>query len=150
MSIESVIPSNHLILCGPLLLPSVFPASRSFPVNQFCTSGSQSIGVSASTSVLPVNVQTGFPLGWTDWISLQSKGLSESSPTPQFRGSCTTWCGRVGQGKRPQALKILRQVSNQLLWIPLSCEEWDLPPWCPCLLLYLSLPHPQMKPPRGC
>ena len=52
------------------------PASESFPVSQFFTSGSQSIGVSGSASVLPVNIQDSFPLGWTGWISLQSKGLS--------------------------------------------------------------------------
>ena len=52
------------------------PASRSFPMSQLFTSGSQSIGVSASTSVLPMNTQDWSPLGWTCWISLQSKGLS--------------------------------------------------------------------------
>ena len=57
MSIESVMPSNHLILCHPLLLPSVFPASGSFPVSQLFTSGGQSIEASASASVLPVNIQ---------------------------------------------------------------------------------------------
>ena len=53
-----------------------FPASGSFPVNQFSASGGQSIGVSASASVLPVNLQDCFPLGWTGWICLQFKGLS--------------------------------------------------------------------------
>ena len=53
-----------------------FPASGSFPVSQLFTSNGQSIGVSASTSVLPVNTQDCSPLGWTGWISLQSKGLS--------------------------------------------------------------------------
>ena len=77
MSIKSVMPFNHLILCHPLLLPpSVFPASGSFPRSQFFASGGQSIGVSAWTSVLPMNIQDWFPLGWTGWISLQSKGLS--------------------------------------------------------------------------
>ena len=52
------------------------PVSRSFPVSQFFASGGQSIGVSASASVLPMNIQYWFPLGWTGWISLQSKGLS--------------------------------------------------------------------------
>ena len=52
------------------------PASGSFPVSQFLVSGSQSTGVSASASVLPMNIQNWFPLGWTGWISLQSKGLS--------------------------------------------------------------------------
>ena len=53
-----------------------FPASGSFPVIQLFTSGGQSIGGSSSASVLPMNIQDWFPLGWTGWISLQSKGLS--------------------------------------------------------------------------
>ena len=52
------------------------PASRSFPISQFFTPGGPTIGVSASASVLPMNIQDWFPLGWTGWISLQSKGLS--------------------------------------------------------------------------
>ena len=56
--------------------PQSFPASGSFPVSQLFTSGGQSIWVSASTSVLPMNTQDWSPLGWTGWISLQSKGLS--------------------------------------------------------------------------
>ena len=55
--------------------PPSFLASRSFPMSQLFTSGGQSIGVSASTSVLPINTQDWSPLGWTGWISLQSKGL---------------------------------------------------------------------------
>ena len=74
MSIESVMPSNHLILCHPLLfLASIFPASGSFLMSQFFASGGQSIGVSASASVLPMNTQDWFLLGWTGWISLQSR-----------------------------------------------------------------------------
>ena len=77
--------------------PQSFPASGSFQVSQLFASGGQSIGVSASASVLPVNTQDWSPLGWTDWISLQSKGLSrvfswdfsqdsqESSPTLMFK-----------------------------------------------------------------
>ena len=53
-----------------------FPTSGSFPMSHFFPSGGQSIGISASTSVLPMNTQDWSPLGWTDWISLQSKGLS--------------------------------------------------------------------------
>ena len=56
--------------------PLSFPASWSFPVSQFFASGGQSIAVSASASILPMNIQDWFPLGWTGWISLQSKGLS--------------------------------------------------------------------------
>ena len=77
MSIESVMPSNHLILCHLLLLlPQHFPASGSFLMSRLFTSGGQSIGTSASASILPMNIQDWFPLGWTGWISLQSKGLS--------------------------------------------------------------------------
>ena len=77
MSIESVM--------HPTISSSVVPftsclqsflASGSFPVSQFFTSGGQSIGVSASASVLPMNIQDWFPLGWTDWFSLVFKGLS--------------------------------------------------------------------------
>ena len=81
MSNELVMPPNHLILCHPLLLlPSIFPSIRVFsnesdlrirwPKYWSC------IGVEASTSVLPMNTQDWSPLGWTGWISLQSKGLS--------------------------------------------------------------------------
>ena len=86
MSIESVMPSNHLILCHPLfILPSIFPSIRSFQMSQLFASGGQSTGVSTSTSVLPMNTQDWSPLEWTGWISLQSKGLSRvfSSTTVQ-------------------------------------------------------------------
>ena len=77
MSIESVMPSNHLILCVPFsFCPQSFPASGSFQMSQFFASGGPSIEVSASTSVLPMNTQDWSPLGWTGWISLQFKGLS--------------------------------------------------------------------------
>ena len=77
MSIELVMPFSHLILCCPLLLlPQSFPASGSFPMSQLFAWGGQSIGVLASTSVLPMNTQDCSPLGWTGWIFLQSRGLS--------------------------------------------------------------------------
>ena len=76
MSIESVMPSNHFILCSLILLSPSIPASGSFQMSQQCSSGGQSIGVSASASVPPMNTQDWSPLGWTGWISLQSKGLS--------------------------------------------------------------------------
>ena len=79
MSIESVMPSNHLILCRPLLLlPSIFPSIQG--LFKWVSSLHQVAKVleflSASTSVLPMNTQDWSPLGWTGWISLQSKGLS--------------------------------------------------------------------------
>ena len=68
---------HHLILCHPLfLLPSIFPSIRVFSMSQLFASGGQSIRVSVSTSILPMNIQDLSPLGWTDWITLQSKGLS--------------------------------------------------------------------------
>ena len=77
MSMELVMPFNHLIFCHPLLLlPSIFANNRVFPTSQLFASGSQSVGVSALASVLPMNIQDWFPLGLTGLISLQSKGLS--------------------------------------------------------------------------
>ena len=101
MSIELVMPSSGIPF--PACLQS-FPASGSFPISQFFTSGGQSIGVSPPASVLPMNIQDWFPLGWTGWISLQSKGLSrvfcnttvqkhESSVSFFFFGS-TIWHAR--------------------------------------------------------
>ena len=92
MSITSVMPSNHLIFCLPLpLLPSVFPSIRSFPMSQFFASGSQSIGVSASTSVLPMNIQDWFPLGLTGWISsmiLLKRGTENYVALHGFKNVC--------------------------------------------------------------
>ena len=71
MSVESVMSSNHLVHCHPLLLlPSIFPSFRNFLLSQFFESGDQSIEVSTLASVLPMNIQDWFPLGWTGWISL--------------------------------------------------------------------------------
>ena len=88
MSIESVMPSNHLILCRLLLLlPSVFPSIRErFPMSRVFTSGGQSIWPSASASALPVNIQGSFPLGLTGLISLLSKGLSRVFSSTTVRG----------------------------------------------------------------
>ena len=90
MSIESVMPSNHLILC--CLFSSClqsFPASGSFPVSGLFASDVQSIGASASASVLSMNIQGWFPLGLTGLISLLSKGLSRvfSNTTVQIISS---------------------------------------------------------------
>ena len=90
MSIKLVIPSSHFILCCPLLscLQS-YPASGSFPMSQFFSSGGQSIGASASASasVLPMNSHGWFPLGLTGLITLLSQELSRvfSSTTIQFQ-----------------------------------------------------------------
>ena len=77
--LSSVVPFSSCL--------QTFPASRSFHMSQLFASGGQSIGVSASTSVLPMNTQDWSSLGWTGWISLQSKDSQESSPTPQFKSS---------------------------------------------------------------
>ena len=65
--------------------PQSLPASESFPMSQLFAQGGQSTGVSALASFLPKNTQGWSPLEWTGWISLQSKGLSRVSPTPQFK-----------------------------------------------------------------
>ena len=86
MSIESVMPSSHLILCRPLLLtPPIPPSIRVFSNESTLPIRWQSTEVSASASVLPINTQGWSPLGWTGWISLQSKGLSRVFSTPQFK-----------------------------------------------------------------
>ena len=85
MSIKLVMPSSHLIVVPFSSCPQFLPTSGSFPMSQLFAWGGQSIGVSASASVLPMNTQDWSPLGWTGWIFSQSKGLQESSPTPQFK-----------------------------------------------------------------
>ena len=105
MSIESVMPSNHLILCPFSSCPQSFPASGSFQMSQLFASGGQSIGVSALTSDPPMNSQDWSPLGWTGWISLQSKRLSRvfsnttvqkhqffcAQPSSQSKSHIHTW-----------------------------------------------------------
>ena len=105
MSIESVMPFSHLILCHPLLLlHQSLSASQSFPMSQLFAWGGQSIGVSALASFLPKKSQGWSLLGWTGWISLQSKGLSRvfnttvqkhqffgAQPSSQFNSHIHTW-----------------------------------------------------------
>ena len=76
MSIELVMPLTISSSVGPFSCLQSFPTSGSFQMSQFFASGGESIGASASASVLPVNIQDWFPLRRTGWISLQSKGLS--------------------------------------------------------------------------
>ena len=71
--------------------PQSFPASGSFPMSQLFVSGGQSIGVSASTSVLPMNTQDWSPLGWTGWISLQSKELSRVFSNTTVQKASMLW-----------------------------------------------------------
>ena len=102
MPITLLMPSNCLILCQPLLLPpSIFPESGSFPMSQFFTLGGQGIGVSALASVLPMNIQDWFPLGWTGWIFSQESSLLPSifecaslacpALAGRFFNTSTTW-----------------------------------------------------------
>ena len=89
---DAIQPSHPLLsvpFCSHL---QSFPASGSFPMSQFFASGGQSIGVSALAPILPMNIQDWAPLGWTSWISLQSKGLSRvlsntTVQTHQFFGA---------------------------------------------------------------
>ena len=89
MSIELMMTSNHVILCLPLLLPpSIFPSIRVFS-NE---SGGWSIGVSASISVLPMNIQDWFPLGWTGWISFVVQGTLKSLLQYHSSKASVLWC----------------------------------------------------------
>ena len=112
--------------------PQSFPASESFQMSQIFASGGQSIGVSASTSVLPINIQDWFPLGWTSWISWQSKGLlSVFSNTTvqkhQFLGTLPSlW----------SSMHICILLLKKQLWL----DRPLLAKWCFCFLIHcLSL-----------
>ena len=74
--------------------PQFFPASGPFPMSQLFASGGQSIGVSASAPVLPMNIQDWFPLGWTGWISLLSKGLSRVFSNKSINSSALSFLHR--------------------------------------------------------
>ena len=89
-----------------------FPVSGSFQMSQFLTSGGQSIGVSASASVLPKYIQDWSHLGWTGLISLQSNDSQESSPTPQFKSINSS---------------ALRLLYGPTLWDPMDCNMTGLP-----------------------
>ena len=100
---DTIQPSHPVVPFSPC--PQSFPASGSFQMSQPVAWGSQSIGVSVSTSVLPMNPQDWSPLGWTGWNSLQSKGLSRvfsnttvqkhqffsTQPSSQFNSHIHTW-----------------------------------------------------------
>ena len=91
MSIESALPSNHLICSHFLLtLPSIFPASGSFPMSQLFASRGQNIRVSALTWVLSINIQDWSPLRWTGWMSCSPRDSQESPPTPQFKSTSSS------------------------------------------------------------
>ena len=133
--------------CHPTISASVipfssflqpFPASGSFPVSQFFTPGGKSIGVSASTSVLPMNIQDWFPLGWTGLISLQSKGFSRVFSNTQHHNSKSSilWCSTffIVQLSHPYMTtgktialtrwtfvgKVMSLLSNMLSWLVIT------------------------------
>ena len=88
MSIESVMPSNHLILCPPiLLLPLIFPSIRVFTNESVLHIRWPKYWSLSLASVFPMNIQDWLPLGWTGWISFWTRDSQESSPTPQFKTS---------------------------------------------------------------
>ena len=128
MFIQSVMPSNHLILsCPLLLLPSIFPRTRVFS-NELAlfTSGDQSIG--ASASVLPKNIQGWFPVGLTGLISLHSKGLSRVF-------SSTTVQKHQFFGAQPSSLWSNAHIHTWLLGKSIVLTILTLEPWIPKLLL---------------
>ena len=85
VSIELVMPPNYFIVCRPLILPSIFPSVGVFSVSWLFASGGQSIGASASASILPMNIQDWSPLRLTGLNSLSPRDSQESSPMPQFK-----------------------------------------------------------------
>ena len=116
--------------CHPTISSSVvplssclqsFPASGSFQMSQFFTSGGQNIGASASTSVLPMNIQAWFPLGWTDLMSLRSKGLLRiiSNTTVQKHQFFASGGQSVGVSASTSVLPI-----NTQDWSPLGWTGW--------------------------
>ena len=114
--IESVSPSNHLILCHPLLLlPSIFPSVRIFPVSQLFTSGGQSIGASASESVL-MNIHGWFPLVLTSWSACSPRDSQESSSIPQLESN--NGCRNIFLSFKQYLEKCLQKIGFQTqVWI---------------------------------
>ena len=94
MSIESVMPSNHFIVCCPLLLLQSFPGSGSFPMSQLFTSGGQSIGASASATILPMNLGLiSFRIDWFDLLAVQDtlKSLLQHYSSKASIPRCSTF-----------------------------------------------------------
>ena len=139
-SSSSVIPfSSHL---------QSFPASESFQMSQSFTSGGQSIGASASASVLPMNIQDRFPLGWTGWLSLQSKGLSRV-----FSNTTVQKCQFFGAQQLVSFTLLCSVMSNSAtLWTaayqgPLFMEFSRQDYWSGLPFPTLGdLPHPGIEP----
>ena len=129
MSIELVMPPNHPNLCCPLLLlPSMFPSIRVFSNESVLLSGGQSIGASASTSVLPMNIQGWFPLGWTGLITVDM-GLVDHSGHVHKPHISAGWINTRKRGKAEQLNESRREagLSCWLWWVPaVTWEAWVL------------------------
>ena len=145
--------SSHLILCHPLfLLPSTFPSIRSFPMNWLFSTGVQSIGVVASASVLPMNIEGWFPLGLTGLISLLSKWLPRifSSTTVWkhqfFSSQCSCWSNshihNMTTGKTiALTIRTFGGKVMSLLFNTLSRFVIASLPRSKCLLILATVPH---------
>ena len=139
MSVESVMPSNHLVLCHPLfLLPSIFLSIKVFSSESLFASGGQSTRASASASVLPVNIHGWFLLGFTGLISLQSKGLLGNRT-----GTHTSLSGS------PLSTQAGAHLQSAVGKTPLSERIWQPEPKCAhrlpqCHSLGLSPPPEQV------
>ena len=132
MSFELMMLSNHLILCR-LLLPSIFPSIRVFSSELALHIKWPKYWSFISASVLPMNIQDWFPLGWTGWISLQSKGLSRvfSNTTPQkhqfFGTQLSLWSNsHIGTFKNPHfkcmpRFQIHSSIYGHILFQCLGC-----------------------------
>ena len=137
MSIESVmaIQPSYPVFCFSSC-PQSFPASESFPMSQLFASGGQSIGVSAWTSVLTMNIQGWFPLGWIGWISLQSKELSILRCSAFFIVQLSHPYMTTGKTKALTRWTFVGKVMS-LLFNMLSRSVIAFLPRCKCLLIYL-------------
>ena len=112
-SIELMMQSNHRILCHPFcFLPSIFPSIRVFSVSQLFASGGQSIGVSASASVLPKNVQGWFPLARLVWYLCCPRDSQESSPAPKLESMIWVSNKRI-------------QIRRQNQWLAHTSQEFQ-------------------------
>ena len=137
-AIEDAIQSSHP-LSPPLFLPSIFPSIRSFPMSQFFPSGGQSIGASASASVLPMNIQAWFPLGWTGGISLKSKGFSRAFfstmvLTHQFLGLPGSSVHGIFQAR------ILEWVATSYYRGSSQPRDWTCISWVSCIVRWILFP----------
>ena len=130
---DAIQPSHPLSSPPPSCLQS-FPASGSFSMSQFFTSGGQNIGAAAAASVLPMNIQDWFPLGWTGWISLQSKGLSRvfSNTTVQkhkfFNAQLSLWFNshiHTWLLEKTMALTTQTFVGKVFLCFLICCLGWS-------------------------